>query len=595
MPVPGNSKRTSHSSKKKKKKKKASTKGPTDSVQDHTNAPPTEDTKQSPSIVTKSLFWKKLKTDETSIWQNLVGSDVQTALDGETRADFVSTFSRHVKKKQLTENERIGQEVGAIGGVLKKGSLTFMDQKRFNNVALKLSQLRCSNEKIRDAVLSVDLAFLTPEKTGQILACAPTGDDLESIAPYDGDPDLLAQCERFFFDVQHVPHFTKRLESILLLHQFKPACMNISRALGSIALASAALLGNSRLKLFVAVVRELGNILNEGHESRSGATAFSFDVLPKLGHVKSADGKTNLMRWISAHLKAKHGIDASEIVSDFACTKNASRASFERVESSLRTLARDFNVIQRCIKAVKFQNSKKNTKKFDNDVFVERMVSLSRAISMTIGSATRQLEETKFLFQSALKSWGMVQENKTKGVSEDRATAGNPREVFTLVADFVAQLNLATRKNEDVKLRAERAARIHAKKEEDKILRAKLRRERLRRRADQKGKIRDGHSDPRRALRRIQVGGGDGNENVVVSELMAKLQSRRKIADAYAITSRRKEEKTPSSLGAAEVGAAAEVDEPVCSNVGNSAGGDDHVDDGLNAYQRFLKRTARSS
>ena len=35
---------------------------------------------------------------------------------------------------------RLGRAVGAIGGALKKGSLTFLDQRRWNNIAIKLKQ-----------------------------------------------------------------------------------------------------------------------------------------------------------------------------------------------------------------------------------------------------------------------------------------------------------------------------------------------------------------------------------------------------------------------------------------------------------------------
>ena len=36
---------------------------------------------------------------------------------------------------------RLGRAVGAIGGALKKGSLTFLDQRRWNNIAIKLKQV----------------------------------------------------------------------------------------------------------------------------------------------------------------------------------------------------------------------------------------------------------------------------------------------------------------------------------------------------------------------------------------------------------------------------------------------------------------------
>ena len=31
---------------------------------------------------------------------------------------------------------------------------------------------------------------------------------------YDGDPDYLAQVERFFYEMQHVPHFSQRLTAL---------------------------------------------------------------------------------------------------------------------------------------------------------------------------------------------------------------------------------------------------------------------------------------------------------------------------------------------------------------------------------------------
>jgi hypothetical protein len=52
----------------------------------------------------------------------------------------------HQVKRSLTYQERVGRAVGAIGGVLKAGSLTFIaDKTRFNNIAIKLKQLRVSS------------------------------------------------------------------------------------------------------------------------------------------------------------------------------------------------------------------------------------------------------------------------------------------------------------------------------------------------------------------------------------------------------------------------------------------------------------------
>ena len=123
-------------------------------------------------------------------------------------------FVRERAAKQLSEAERVGQEVGAIGGVLKKGSLTFLDQRRWNNIAIGLSKLGLDNATIRTAVVAADESVLTPSAVELLLPCLPTADDIEAIAPYDGDPELLATVERFFWEVHAVPLFTSRVHAL---------------------------------------------------------------------------------------------------------------------------------------------------------------------------------------------------------------------------------------------------------------------------------------------------------------------------------------------------------------------------------------------
>ena len=133
----------------------------------------------------RPLFWKKVAP------KDLQGS-VFTSIDKDGATDeydgLLGLISARFKKwqpnaKTLSEAERVGQSVGAIGGVLKKGSLTFMDQRRFNNLAIKLTQLNRSNAELRGAVLRLDERILTPDTVEKLIDCAPDGDDLESIAP----------------------------------------------------------------------------------------------------------------------------------------------------------------------------------------------------------------------------------------------------------------------------------------------------------------------------------------------------------------------------------------------------------------------------
>ena len=124
-------------------------------------------------------------------------------------------------KKALTEAERIGQEVGAIGGVLKPGSLTFLDQQRFNNIAIALKKVNLPNDVIRRAVLELDLGVLTPDVVALLEFAAPTADDAEALiirtksaadnATPSGNSVIAATLARLHF-LTGADHYRQRAE-----------------------------------------------------------------------------------------------------------------------------------------------------------------------------------------------------------------------------------------------------------------------------------------------------------------------------------------------------------------------------------------------
>ena len=208
----------------------------------------------------RQLFWQRVpdRMIGATLFACLdtASAAVEAAAAREIEAMVGEHFVRERQRKTLSEAERIGQEVGAskrthahppppspppsppparyerlprplpspssrpllcpfrsppslpppfipVGGVLKPGSLTFLDQRRFNNLAIALTKLGLPNEEIRRAVLAADESVLTPDVLALVSIVAPTADDVEAIAPYDGDPVLLAQVERFFYEVRH--------------------------------------------------------------------------------------------------------------------------------------------------------------------------------------------------------------------------------------------------------------------------------------------------------------------------------------------------------------------------------------------------------
>ena len=99
---------------------------------------------------------------------------MSSLLPGGTQGLFNSIdkmFEIKLEKKSFTKEEIIGQSVGAIGGKLAKGSLTFMEQRRWNNVAIKLQQLRVSNQYLIKKVLTMDKWLTLVQLCRAIICC----------------------------------------------------------------------------------------------------------------------------------------------------------------------------------------------------------------------------------------------------------------------------------------------------------------------------------------------------------------------------------------------------------------------------------------
>lgn len=239
------------------------------------------------------LFWSKLP--EARVHESIFGQPSMSAAladvsehAGTAVAEMVKThfMRRKEDKRVLSEAERIGQEVGAIGGVLKPGSLTFLDQRRFNNLAIALTRLGMADEAIKAAVEAMDESVLSPARVELLVACAPSADDLEAIAPYDGDPILLARVERFWYTVHKVPHYTNRLLALQAKQQLDGLLSHALSLLEDVGSACAQLSDAPNFARLLALVLTAGNAIN-AYTPRGSARGCRLDVLPKLADVKS--------------------------------------------------------------------------------------------------------------------------------------------------------------------------------------------------------------------------------------------------------------------------------------------------------------------
>lgn len=163
-----------------------------------------------------------------------------------------------------------------------------------------------------------------------MLQCAPNADDLESIAPFKeagDDPDMLAQVERFFYEVSDVPFFKDRLTALLHKQQFPEQARDILSDIETVVAACCELLHSSAIPWLLAAVLQVGNVLNDG-SNWGAARGFDIEILPKLEFVKSGDNKTTLLQFI-AQLVEEEGDRQLQVLRHERKQQRKERETFE--------------------------------------------------------------------------------------------------------------------------------------------------------------------------------------------------------------------------------------------------------------------------
>lgn len=90
--------------------------------------------------------------------------------------------------------------------------VTLFDGKRNQNVLIALGRFKKSPEQLREAVLSLQEAFLNGENTQKLLNILPTSEEVNTLHGYDGDVTSLGPVENFFHAISAVPRVEQRLK-----------------------------------------------------------------------------------------------------------------------------------------------------------------------------------------------------------------------------------------------------------------------------------------------------------------------------------------------------------------------------------------------
>ena len=199
--------------------------------------------------------------------------------------------------------------------------------------------------QIREAVLTLNEAFLTADNTQKLLNILPTPDEIGTIQAYEGDPNSLGPVETFFSAIAAVPRLEQRLKCWMATLLFDDNVMQIREKIEAIGKGTRAIKASKGFPKSLEVVLAVGNYLN-GTSARGGAYGFRLDILSKLNDVKaSSRQKGTLLNYIATQIDKIP--QCKELVTELNPVHEAAEFSLSQAENDCKTIQLSLNLIKK--------------------------------------------------------------------------------------------------------------------------------------------------------------------------------------------------------------------------------------------------------
>eukprot|EP00475_Leptophrys_vorax_P028324 TRINITY_DN4091_c0_g1_i1.p1 TRINITY_DN4091_c0_g1~~TRINITY_DN4091_c0_g1_i1.p1 ORF type:complete len:986 (-),score=315.85 TRINITY_DN4091_c0_g1_i1:34-2922(-) len=252
----------------------------------------------------KQFHWGKIpnKNIDGTIWTGL--ADDRVDLNAE---ELEAVFCQPVVKKKQAEEEKEAKK--------KQEVVKLIDDKRSYNIDLSLARFKIQPEIIRDAILAMDEQMLNNERLPQIMKCAPTPEECETVKGYTGDPLLLGSTEKFFLALCDIPNLVARLDLWYYKICFDDTYRDLKNKLDLVTNATLEIRTSKRFRQVLEITLAIGNLLNTGTKVGS-AFGFKLTALKQLNATKTLDNKSNLLEYIITHCETRNPT-ARQWIEDF--------------------------------------------------------------------------------------------------------------------------------------------------------------------------------------------------------------------------------------------------------------------------------------
>jgi hypothetical protein len=225
--------------------------------------------------------------------------------------------------------------------------VSLMDSKRCFNLTLMISGIKLPPAAIKQALISMDDAVLTPDHLQTLAKVLPEPEEMNKLSLHvkSGKPtESLSAVEQYFIEVMNIPHLAPRIGAMCFKAQYAAAVVEVRQNVALLLQACGQLRASASLSLVLQTAKEAANHLNHG-SLHGNAPGIKVSGLLTLRDFKSSNGsKTSLLGWLVTELR--ESAPAFSLCDELPKIKLASQLSIESMGANLHELGEDLSRAQ---------------------------------------------------------------------------------------------------------------------------------------------------------------------------------------------------------------------------------------------------------
>lgn len=318
----------------------------------------------------------------------------------------------------------------------KPKTVSLLDGKRSNNVAILLGRFKLSFAEVRQAIMELDEDALTEQQTKSILNVVPTEEEVATLKGYSGDVAQLGRAERFFMQLIKVPRLEPRMKAFVYKRGFEEAVADVEPDLNNLLAACEELDASERFVEILTIVLAYANYANADN-FRKNMPGIKWKDLTSLSDTRGANGVTFLhvlVETVDTKFPELAGIE-----DELAHAASAARVSLDASGAEIGTLQRSLDALGREL------SDFVDEYKTPGDMFPEKMQIFYEHALLALGRLHSTEEKIESKFAAVKAKFGV-----DKKVSNE--------EFFSVLAEFLVSFGKAREENVKRKLKAEKMA-----------------------------------------------------------------------------------------------------------------------------------------